>query len=161
MKKIFHLALAILLSISQAGFATTGKTSLTGKITDKNTGEILTGVTIYAPDLKIGTITGPDGTYKLENLPQTKILLQVSFIGYRTIVQSLDLSVMTKMDFTMETSVTEMNEVVVTGMSQSTERNRTPAPITIVPKITLLQNSSTNIIDAIARQPGVAHPHLV
>ena len=56
----------------------------------------------------------------------------------------------------MEISVKEMNEVVVTGHSQAGEKNRTPTPISIVSKTQLLQNSSTNIIDAIAAQPGVS-----
>src|ERR1041385_8168307 len=50
----------------------------------------------------------------------------------------------------------EMNEVVVTGLSKAAEKNRTPTPITTVPAIQLLQNSSTNIIDALATQPGVS-----
>ena len=68
------------------------KTSLTGNITDKQTGEALPGVTIYIPDLKTGAVSTIDGTYKIENLPSTKILVQVSFLGYKTIIEMIDLS---------------------------------------------------------------------
>jgi iron complex outermembrane receptor protein len=75
-----------------------GKTSLKGKIIDKETGEPLIGVNIYIPDLKTGTITNIDGTYFLDNLPQTKILLQVNYLGYETIVENIDLTTTTTMD---------------------------------------------------------------
>jgi len=45
---------------------------------------------------------------------------------------------------------------VVTGLSKAAEKNRTPTPISTIPPILLLQNSSTNIIDALAKQPGVS-----
>lgn len=132
------------------------KGSLSGKITDKKTGEALPGVNIYFPDLKTGTTTDIDGNYKISNLPQTRVSLQLSYISYRTVLATVDLSAVTAMNFEMEYAATELNEVVVTGLSKSTEQKRNPTPMSILPKMTLLQNSSTNIIDAIATQPGIS-----
>ncbi len=159
MKTILKIFVGILVCISISAYTMPsggGKTSLSGKITNKETGESLPLVTIYFPDLKIGTLSGADGTYRIENLPQSKILLQVSLIGHKTIIEAIDLSAVTTKDFALELSVREINEIVITGTSHSVEKNRTPTPITIVPKITLLQNSSSNIIDAIANQPGIS-----
>ena len=133
-----------------------GKTTLSGKITDKATGESIPGATLYISDLKTGTISGPDGSYQLTNLPQTKILLQVSYVGYKMIVETIDLSVTTVKNFALEASAKEINEVVVTGTSQAGERNRTATPISIVAKTELLQNSSSNIIDALSKQAGIS-----
>ncbi len=133
-----------------------GKTTLSGKITDNTTGEVITGATLYIPDLKTGAISGLDGTYKIENLPQTKILIQVSFSGYKMIIETIDLSSISTKDFALELSAKEINEVIVTGSSQSGERNRTATPISIVTKTQLLQNASTNIVDAMAKQPGIS-----
>ena len=47
---------------------------LSGKVTDKVTGELLTGVSIYFPNLKTGTITQSDGTYMIDQLPSTKLI---------------------------------------------------------------------------------------
>jgi iron complex outermembrane recepter protein len=133
-----------------------GKTTLSGKITDQKTHESLPGVTIYIPDLISGTSSGIDGTYLIDNLPQTKVLVQVSFIGYKMIAVIIDLSTISVKDFELEESVTELNEIVVTGLSQAAEKNRTPTPISTIPKIQLLQSASSNIIDAISLQPGVS-----
>ncbi len=132
------------------------KGSLSGRITDKKTGEPLPGVNIYFPDLKTGTTTGTDGYFKIANLPQTRVTVQLSYISYRTVLATIDLSSVTTMNFEMEYAATELNEVVVTGLSKSTEQKRNPTPMSILPKSTLLQNSSTNIIDAIATQPGIS-----
>lgn len=155
-----NIILLLLIHISIGAFsantAEVGKTILTGKITDKTTGEAIPGATLYIPDLKTGTISEADGTYKIANLPQTKIVLQVSFTGYKMILETIDLSETTVKDFALELSAKEINEVVITGSSQSGERNRTSTPISIVTKTQLLQSASTNIIDAIAKQPGIS-----
>jgi iron complex outermembrane receptor protein len=56
----------------------------------------------------------------------------------------------------MEYAATELNEVVITGLTKASEQKRTPTPIAIVSKLDLLQNASSNIIDAIASQPGIS-----
>jgi iron complex outermembrane receptor protein len=157
MKKIFYLLLFQLLLTDIATAVTVSqKTSLSGKITDKSTGEALPGVTIYIPDLKTGGVTTADGTYFINNLPQTKVLVHVTAIGYKMIIENIDLSQTTTKDFALEISAKEINEVVITGSSTSAEKNRTPTPISIVPKTALLQTASGNIIDAIAKQPGIS-----
>ena len=54
-----------------------------------------------------------------------------------------------------ETSV-KLNEVVVTGLTGSQKLNQAPAPISIVSHRQLEALPSANIIDAVARQPGVS-----
>lgn len=155
MKTIFNIYIGILLCISQIGYAS-GKTSLSGKITDKETNEGIPGVSIYFPDLKIGTLSKNDGTYSIDNLPSAKVLVKVGMTGYSSITEIIDLSTLTTKDFVMEKSVTEISEVVITGLSQSAEQRKVPTPISVVPHEHLLQNSSSNIIDAISREPGVS-----
>jgi iron complex outermembrane receptor protein len=156
MKTIIYLSAVMASCLTAFGYTIAEKTSLSGKVIDKLTGEGIPGATLYIPDLKIGTVTAPDGTYKMENLPSTRILLQISFMGYKSIIETIDLTIISTKDFAMETSAKEMNEIVVTGLSQAGEKNRTPTPITLISKTQLLQNSSTNIIDAIAKQPGIS-----
>lgn len=157
MKNILLIIVSLLLnSFAAKSAGETEKAALSGKITDKLSGELLPGVSIYITDLKTGTVSEIDGTYKIENLPIKKVLVQVSFIGYKTIVETVDLTTTTTKDFSMEESVKEIKEVVVTGLSQAAEKNRTPTPISIISATKLRESVSTNIIDAIASQPGVS-----
>ena len=50
----------------------------------------------------------------------------------------------------------ELNEVVVSGMTGETKLKNSSAPITFVSNLDLRQRPSSNLIDAIALQPGVA-----
>jgi iron complex outermembrane receptor protein len=132
-----------------------GKTSLSGKIIDKATQQPVTGATVYIAELKTGAVSGMDGTYKIENLPQIKVLVQVKFLGYKTLLETIDLNTITVKNFEMEPTITEVNEVVITGMSKNTEIKRSPVPIIVVDQKYLSQNLGTNVIDGISRIPGV------
>jgi iron complex outermembrane receptor protein len=50
----------------------------------------------------------------------------------------------------------KLNELVVTGVTGDTKLKNSTAPISIISNKDLRQTTSTNIIDAIARQPGMA-----
>ncbi len=134
----------------------TAQIKITGRITDKLTGEPVAGATVYIPELKTGTMADKDGVYKIDNLPRTKVIIQVSFIGYKSIIENIDLATTSTKDFVMEQAITEMNEVVITGSSRATEITKTPVPMITVSSKELQQNLNTNIIDAIAKLPGVS-----
>ena len=55
----------------------------------------------------------------------------------------------------LEEAVMELNEVVVTGLSKSAEKRRTPTPITTISTAELRALNASNIIDAIASRPGI------
>lgn len=129
---------------------------LSGRVSDFRSGESLPGVTVYIPDLKTGAITDTTGLYEITNLPKTKVLVQVSFLGYKTLNRFIDLKNTNSMDFKMEESVAEMNTVVVTGISSATEMKKEPVPIVAIDRKEIDQGISTNIIDAIANLPGVS-----
>ena len=154
MKYIFIYILFIF-SLSVNGANTILKTSLSGKIIDKETGESIIGATVYVPDMKTGAVTDTSGVFKIDNLPKAKILVQISYLGYKTIVSNLDLSISTSFNFELEQSVAEMNAVVVTGSSRASEIKRSPVPIISIDCKTITQNLNTNIIDAIAKLPGI------
>lgn len=141
--------------ISDASLATSVM-SLSGKITDKKTGEALPGATILVPEYKTGAVSDAGGNYKIDHLPAVRTLIQVSLAGYRTIVETVDLSAGGLKNFELEYAITELNEVVVTSLSKASEQKRTPTPISVLHQQDLLQAASTNIIDAIAGQPGIA-----
>ena len=128
---------------------------LSGRIIDEKTGEAVPGATVYIPELKTGDIADKNGIYSIDKLPKTTVTVQVSFLGYKSIVDKVDMSTVTSRDFKLEQAITEMNEVVVTGTSRATEITRSPVPITTLNLKELQQNLSTNIIDAIAKLPGV------
>jgi iron complex outermembrane receptor protein len=129
---------------------------LSGHVIDKETGQILPGATLYLPDLKAGTSTDMDGFYKLRNLPKTSLVIQVSYMGYKAEVVTIDLSKVHSLDFQLNPSAIEAKEVVVTGNALSSDNDRSSISITPINKDQLLHVPSTNLINSISTVPGVS-----
>lgn len=156
MKKIL-ISLISLIVIGSCWASNLGdsQTNLSGKITNHK-GEPIIGVTIYFPALKTGAITDISGIYTLENLPKRNMLVQITAMGYKMIIENIDLKSIIQKDFELTESVVEINEVVVTGQSGTTQMKIIPTPMSIITQKELQQHSSTNLIDAISSQPGVS-----
>ncbi len=135
---------------------TDAQNKISGKISDNITGEPVAGATVYIPELKTGTISDQDGLYRIENLPAGRFIVQISFLGYKSIIIYIDLSTTSSKDFVLEQAITEMNEVVITGFARVTEIQKTPVPMITVSNRELQRKLNTNIIDAIAKLPGVS-----
>ncbi|WP_071887797.1 TonB-dependent receptor [Rufibacter sp. DG15C] len=150
----FFLVAGLFLVFSSA-FAQTSN-SLSGTITDANNGTALIGASIYFPDLKRAVSTDANGAYTLQDLPKGKFLAQVRYVGYITQARPIQINGATTLNFKLAPSVTELQAVVVTGVSSSTEARLNPVPTTVIGQEQLNRNSATNIIDAIAKTPGVS-----
>ncbi len=129
--------------------------TLTGKVIEKKTGLPLFGVDLFIPELQVGAATDTSGLYKIVHLPKRKILIEISSLGYKSIIVDVDLTTIRTMDFSLEESPEVMNEIVVTGTSKATEIRKDPVPILVLDRKGIDQNLNTNIIDAIAKLPGV------
>jgi len=160
MKRAFlFLLLIIALLVSKNPLAcgnNTTKTTLSGKITDKKTGQSIPGATVYLPEFQSGAMSDSAGHYFIDNLHPAKVVVQVSFLGYKTLVENIDLSVVTTMSFELEETITEINEVVVSGTLRTTEVKRNPLPVVAMGSLDLQQNLNSNIIDAISKLPGIS-----
>jgi iron complex outermembrane recepter protein len=152
-----YLIIICLLSgiIPCSAFTHAGKVSLSGLITERNSGSPLTGVTIYFPELRTGTITDSEGRYTIGNLPPRKLQVQVTFVGYKRIFETVDLAVTREKNFILETAVAELHELVVTGSPGTAERNRVTSPVVAIPSIRFTQSFSDNLVHTLSQLPGV------
>lgn len=128
---------------------------ITGTITDEKTHEALTGVTVYIGNLKTGVVSDIGGNYIFENLKTGTYLFEISFLGYKKRVERINIGKDTTVSFLMRPSVAELNEVVVTAVTHTTELKLSPLIIKPINVEELHQNSSTNLIDALKNVPGV------
>ncbi len=132
------------------------KIRLTGRVTDAITGQPLAGASVYFPDLRTGAATNSEGYYSIVNINSGKYLVEISHLGYSSIIETIDLVSDTQKDFALNPSVIENEAVTVTGVSSATSTKRTPIPVNILRKEDLFRNSSTNLIDNLSHTPGVA-----
>jgi iron complex outermembrane receptor protein len=127
-----------------------------GRITDATTGKPLPGASIYFADIRVGTTTDASGRYTFRNIVAGHHLIEVSHVGYNTIVEHIDFVSETQKDFALSAAVVENQGVTVTGVTNATNTRKSPIPVTLMRRSQLLQTPSTNIIDALTRQPGVS-----
>jgi iron complex outermembrane receptor protein len=137
-------------------FAAQSANSLSGKVLDAATHSGLAGATVYLPGLKTGTVTRADGSFMLKDFPAGSYLVEVRYLGYKTLTQTLAIRGSVHHDFTLSAAVTEQDEVVVTALSAATDSKRSPMPIQSISSLQLRHKAYTNIIDAIAKEPGVS-----
>lgn len=156
MNRISVVLLLMLVCIGVMAEPLKGCGSLSGKVTDKRSGEALVGVAIFFPGLQTGTVTDVDGKYSIDNLPRRSVEVQVSYIGHKTIVTTIDVDSISRKDFALEESDAQINEVVVTGLTGKSLAKDSPTPVSVVSSAMLRSTASSNIIDALSLQPGVS-----
>jgi len=86
--------------------------TITGKVTDKETGEALLYAECVDTISKKGTTTNAFGFYSL-SLPNKKIILSVSYMGYQTIKKSIYIDKDTIINIKLKPLVEQLEEVVV------------------------------------------------
>ena len=156
MNRISVVLLLMLVCIGVMAEPLKGGGSLSGKVTDKRSGEALVGVAIFFLGLQTGTVTDADGKYSIDNLPRRSVEVQVSYIGHKTIVTTIDVDSVSRKDFALEESDAQINEVVVTGLTGKSLAKDSPTPVSVVSSAMLRSTASSNIIDALSLQPGVS-----
>ncbi|MDH5598335.1 MAG: TonB-dependent receptor [Cyclobacteriaceae bacterium] len=118
MRKILLLVGALALVVTSAiGQSRT----ITGKVTDEDSGEGLPGVNVVFKGSSTGTITDFDGNYSLE-VPSDGTLV-FSFVGMLS--QEIPIGNQSVINVAMSQNATELAEVVVTGYAVEQKRDLT------------------------------------
>ena len=113
---LFVFFVSTVVSFSQEKF------TISGTISDASSNETLIGVNIYAPDLKIGTTTNEYGFYSL-TLPKGEHKIEISYVGFQTIIQQVSLTKNTKLSINMDGSNGEqLQEVVISDKGKTNTR---------------------------------------
>ena len=152
---IIILSASCILTFSASAQRNSSRFSLSGNISDTS-GAPLAGASIYIPDLKKGIVADADGNYQIKNIPAGDYLVEIKYIGYKTIAQNINFDQDKIENFAMQIAVVEESAIVITGSSRASSIIRNPIPIVSINKTFLQQNLNTNIIDAIATVPGVS-----
>ena len=150
--KIYIVALLAITFFSTNLFA---QNNLTGKISDSETKQALPGVNIFIPELQKATVSDVDGKFSMSDLGNGIVRIQFSMLGYKTIVQTLDMKNQKgELDIALEPSATELEEVIVTSNSSKLPDN-IPYSVNVVTKDELNETGSPSLMDALSRQSGV------
>lgn len=137
------------------GFLGYSQNSLSGKVMDVTTNTAIANAKITITDLHNSTQTDSNGNYTFTNIPAANYLVEVNVPSYKSYSQTVNVKGESTLDFNLDKSSTEIAEVVITGSSKATQIKKSPLPIVSINQAYLRTNLSTNVIDAIAKIPGV------
>src|ERR1035437_4114876 len=87
--------------------------SLSGKVTDQETGEKIVGATVLIVNTFIGAYTDYDGNYVFKNISEGEIELKVTCIGYQEQKRKVNITHDTKVDFSLHLNVFLVDEFTV------------------------------------------------
>ncbi len=131
-------------------------TTFSGRVTDAKTGKPIAAASVYITDIRSGSSTDDDGNFLIRNIPPGKHLVEVSHIGYNSIVENIEFNTDIKRDFALSESIVENNAVIVTGVTGATQQRKVPFAVTVMRRQDFMQNTSTNIIESLTKIGGVS-----
>ncbi|PID59458.1 MAG: SusC/RagA family TonB-linked outer membrane protein [Ignavibacteriae bacterium] len=102
--------------------------TVSGTVTDAETGASLFGASILVVGTTVGTSTNKAGEYKLK-LPNNAKTLRFSYIGYKT--QLIEIGTLSQIDVDLVPDVANLEEVVVVGYGTTKVENLTGAISTL------------------------------
>ncbi len=158
----FFISLPTVLLAGEKPTSTTTKSesplygSFSGKITDANTGAPLQAASIYIADMKLGTSSDAAGNFLIKNIPTGIHLIEISHVGYTSVVESIDLQSDVSKNFVLSEAVVENNAVIVTGVTGATQLKKVPFAVSVLRKEDFFRNTSPNIIESLTRIGGVS-----
>ncbi len=133
LKKLFTAITALLLPVlAMAQF------TLSGKITDQQTGAALPGATINLENQQ-NTVSNAQGVYLFKNLKSGSYSIKITYIGYKTIQKTIAVTINTTSDFSLQKGNTLTEEVTVSATRAS---DNSPTAFTNLSKKDIDKNNS-------------------
>lgn len=127
---------------------------ITGRVTDEDNLP-LPGATIYIPDLNKGTISGNDGHFKITDLPDGKINVQFSYVGYIYRIETVELNnTKAELNIKLIHTTVEAGEIIISGGYNSTQHeNAVKVDVLRLNPINI--KTTPNFSEVLTRVPGV------
>ncbi len=154
LKKLFTflLFLGTALAFSQEKF------TISGTISEAETGETLIGVNVIIPSLQTGTVTNQYGYYSI-TLPKGEYEIMYSSIGFAPQKVQISLSGNVKKDLALTTDTESLDEVIIEANNErlnvrSSQMSANTLSTTTIKKIPVVLGE-VDVIKAITLLPGV------
>ncbi|MBL4625500.1 MAG: TonB-dependent receptor [Flavobacteriales bacterium] len=154
--KVRSITFTLLIFLSFFSFAQ--KHTLSGYVTDAESGESLIGVTIYVEEMKAGTVTNVYGFYSL-TIPEGTYNITYSFIGFQAVSEQIELTQSFKKNIELGMSSEALKEVVIEAEAddhniRSTEMSSVKMSMAEIRKLPVLFGE-VDVLKTITLMPGV------
>ena len=146
----------LILFLSVAGIAAAQSYTIRGTIRAASSGETLISATVYDMLSGKGALTNAEGRYSL-TLPKGRVVLRVSYVGYKTFFDTIDLVNNQELNVSLESS-TELKTVTIRAERVSSHRSSQLSAIDIpvenIKSVPVLFGE-TDVLKTLQLLPGV------
>lgn len=149
--------LAVCIFLLSFAIVNAQKLQLAGRVVDSLSGKPLAGATISVADFKRSCISTESGKFSFAELKRGHLILEISCVGYAGRVEHVDIENSdTSLVLRLLPTVIEGETVVVTAVGSPTSYRKAPVSLIKLSNADLMQAASSNLIDALSRQPGIS-----
>ncbi len=149
MKNIFIICV-ILLSY----LVSNAQNRISGTIVDQNN-EALVGATVLVPETNKGTVSDNNGVFELVNLPDGMLKIQISFVGYNTHIELVELKGESLyVNISLKPIPIETQEIVISGIYNATQHENA-VKIELLKLNSLYIKNTPNFTEVLTKIPGV------
>lgn len=154
MKNLFRNSMAAMTLMLSATIVF-AQTSISGKVTDGGTGEVLAGVNIIVKGTVLGTITNTSGEFSLKPKDAPPLTLVFSFIGYTT--QEIEISDASTagLDIKLQEQTILGQEIVISASRVEESILKSPVTVEKIDLLAIQQTPAPEFYEALANIKGV------
>ncbi len=142
MRKLLLTLSACLLSLSVA----LAQGTISGTVTDAETGDALEGVAVLVKGTTVGVFTGSDGKYRLQ-VPEGSETLVFNYVG--RLKQEIAIGGRSTLDVSMTPDELQLDEVVVTAVGIEANRRSLGYSVQNVDAEEIVNSRETNLVNAL------------
>ncbi|RIW15571.1 TonB-dependent receptor [Algoriphagus lacus] len=139
MKNFLSTAIALVLFLQHAS----AQNEIKGKIKDSS-GEPLIGSTVLIKGTNTYALSDENGEFKLTNLKEFPLTLQVNFVGFKEFQLELSALPQEVLDIQLEDDL-QLAEVLITARRRTEEVQKVPIPISVVGGPKIEESGSFNV----------------
>ncbi len=134
------------------------KTTVSGRITEKGSGETLIGVNVYIPDLKVGTVSNAYGFYSITFNTSAEVNIVFSYVGFTSQSITIAPGETKELNIILSSSV-DLKEVVIIDsaykkVSDHAQMSNFQLPVEYVKEIPAVLGEK-DVFKALQLLPGV------
>jgi len=129
-----RLGITILMLVGMSTFLFAQQGSISGRVTDADTGDPLVGANVLIVGTNLGAATDINGEYSISAVPSGAQRLNANYIGYASSSSNVDIAAdgSATADFGLTVAALNLNEVIVTGTGTAVEKSKVGNSVGIV-----------------------------